>query len=382
MAAAAAARPFVELAETSVRSSRPQRWQLSVEWKLRFIHLYRKILREASYLPDSRARSVVRSEVVHQFQSRHLRPRSVRKARPGAYPRHVRDIRSEDEAITLHKRAVHSLRTLAAANQGALPCLRAVLGQAYGRSGAQRMAMVASYHADASPHDDAELRQLVAPDDKTGKDRRLNTKISLSPILTELVSAQFRQKGQLPNKNKIKGDRPLEVPLPVDREDRVRVGRLNKHLRKARHDTLTRLLPPLPERDWERLRDLALGIVPWQDRVLRRPRATGFSEADEVPKSLATMTQAYLRIRRPHTLSPRFMARRYKEILGLTPKLSQNPHNRKHSVAWYQPESYDAAQPHKVPSGYFHGSDAVPEWPLRAPGAVGPGLSLEGNVRL
>jgi hypothetical protein len=60
-------------------------------------------------------------------------------------------------------------------------------------------------------------------------------------------------------------------PLPLSRQKNI--------VSRFWADTLDRVLPPMPERYWNRLRDLSTGVIPFEGPPTRRPRAQSLAQA-------------------------------------------------------------------------------------------------------
>src|SRR6266852_2589705 len=88
------------------------------------LHIYRRLLRAITYLPDSYARIYVHSDVVERF----------RKHRPGSGPAHI--------TLNRVKKARQSASCLERAGHGNLEDLKKVLMHTHGRAGGRRRELV------------------------------------------------------------------------------------------------------------------------------------------------------------------------------------------------------------------------------------------------
>lgn len=123
----------------------------SLQSSLPPLHLYRQLLREASYLPpvcQPFARSQIRARFrVHQYDL------------PAA--------RSPATSLRL-RRARHDLRYLWAANNGLASNMFRILLLAYGRIGKRRRTLVANFVAKELPSDSAALEAQIRADTEAG----------------------------------------------------------------------------------------------------------------------------------------------------------------------------------------------------------------------
>lgn len=257
------------------------------------LHIYRQLLREASYLPPV-CQSFARSQIRTRFR--------VHQSDPPA---------SRAPATRLRlRRARHDLRYLWAANNGLASNMFRILLLAYGRIGKRRRTLMANFVAKEMPVDSAALeaqiraevaeaeaeagrRERKSKKDESGKNCA-TTRRALRPDwldawdlpkLHVLAASQARRSFWSPkpeikgNKLKPENDIPTENswgrPLPM------KLAR--SKLRKWYKLLVNRLMPPVARGEWDTLRLLATGQP---DRSLwampsRRPRAKSWLPGDK-----------------------------------------------------------------------------------------------------
>ena len=253
------------------------------------LHLYRHLLREASYLPP-----VCRPYISEQITSR------FRKHRDDASP--SKRLRG----------ATHDLRYIRAANAGDLPRMRRILYLTFGRIGRRRRELVVSLVSKEVPPDTAALEELIsqtaatkATGDTEPKDwlakwdlpkiqaflasqARIDLKTSPRP---DLKATQLNPTKKIPTEN-IWGN-PLHP----------RLGR--SKLRKAWKKLIQRTLPPISQGEWDLLRRLATGEASgpeWDIPVRRRAATVLGTEATKAAWDWARYTEKPVRhVERPNS---------------------------------------------------------------------------------
>jgi Complex 1 protein (LYR family) len=110
------------------------------------VHLYRRLLRAVTYLPDSYARIIVHDEIVERF----------RRHRPKSGPEHL--------TIYRVKKARQFAGCLERAGYGNLDDLKKVLMHAHGRAGFRRRQLIRDLirpDENLLPKDDSALKELI-----------------------------------------------------------------------------------------------------------------------------------------------------------------------------------------------------------------------------
>ncbi|CAJ2512548.1 Uu.00g055630.m01.CDS01 [Anthostomella pinea] len=226
------------------------------------LHLYRQLLREASYLPP-----LCRPWIASRIQTR------------------FRDCRSKEDPKPYVQQAHHSLRYLRSANGGHLERLLHLCYLATGRVGKRRRRLSAAYLSQRPANDTAGLEDEVkslqddntlsadrAPDwlDNWAVDKIFAIASSQverqSKDWPHLMRRQLRPKDVIPTENSF--GRPLHKGLARNK--------LKRHWASV----LRQLLPPLPSGEWERLRALTRGEAGADElrSPVRRPVAQSTSD--------------------------------------------------------------------------------------------------------
>ena len=207
------------------------------------LHLYRHLLREATYLPP-----LCRPWIASRIQARFLDCRYEKDAKP-----HV-------------KEAHHWLRYLRSANAGHVERLRQICYLVTGRVGKRRRQLANTFLTKTPPANTADLENTdlkVDPDayiEGREPDWLDNwSEEKLQAVAKSQVVQQDRGKGNWPQtmRRSLDPKRTLPTENSFGRPFPKRVAR-NK-LKRHYASILHQLLPPLPQGEWDRLKDLANG---------------------------------------------------------------------------------------------------------------------------
>lgn len=217
------------------------------------LHVYRGLLRQASYLPPI-CRPYVRQQIVSRFR-RHARD-------PPACPQTRRRLRQ----------ACHDLRFLYAANNGLVDNLYRILLLVFGRTGSRRRLLVHSLVRPDPPTSSAQLEAAIARDTQartyTAKDGSLTQRAPDwldkwdTRKLRALAASQAKRGPAHSPRPDIKAsqtDPAARLPLTNIWERPLPAVLARSKLRKEYVRLVNRILPPLPASDWATLRALALG---------------------------------------------------------------------------------------------------------------------------
>lgn len=216
------------------------------------IHLYRHLLREASYLPPA-CQAYVAGRIRARFQ------------------RHRRDPAPQARL----RRAAHDLRLLRAANGGDLGRMRRLLLHVYGRAGRRWRELMARLRRPDPPQDTAALDAAVAAaaPAAAGTDW-------LDGWATDRLLALARSQARQPLR-----DAPRAAVRPGRTDPAVLAGERNiwgrplarslarSRLRRWWREMAHRLLPPTSRGEWDRLAALAAGAEAGLPCPARRPPA-------------------------------------------------------------------------------------------------------------
>ena len=281
-------------------------------------HLFRALLRAASYLPDEFAQTYIHNHIIHRF-----------RAASKITPARLQDARG-------------ALNTLQRANNGEIKPLTKVLHLAYGRTGRRRRELiVALLRADAKPLQDPDLPTAVSVSDGGGSD---GSSQSPRPVFDMFVRSQSLN--HPPDTSRVK-IRHLEPQIPEESIWGKPVAL--RRQRSLRHrwwsETLNKLLPPLPEPEWNRLRDLATGVIPFEGPPIRRRQLV---LSDGKPAESLNISCFKTPIRHAvrhsqdnrqktmnrHKINARFMRRMWANVWNLTPKMCYDGEIMEWTVTW------------------------------------------------
>ncbi|KFY13865.1 hypothetical protein V492_03007 [Pseudogymnoascus sp. VKM F-4246] len=295
-------------------------------------HLLRALLRACSYLPDGPSRQYFHAHILHRF--RHVTTPTL-----GAY------------------RARKALSLLTRATNGDYLALSKVLYNTYGRAGHRRQTLLNNFLSEQSIHSDAGPPTAIAPavsrllvPPKT-VNRHGGQELPAKPHDAPPTAFERFLADQIlrtpPNSNLGKLKKTVYAPIPLENvflrpTTQKRAEGIRKKWLAA---TKERVLPPLPEEEWDRLRDLATGAVEWDGAPKRRTRV----EVDEgegrgllsVEYLKAPIRHAHSKVRKAeidqrewHELTAKFMQRMYAKIWELCPKAHWDEELRDWVYAW------------------------------------------------
>ncbi|KAF2502259.1 hypothetical protein BU16DRAFT_521023 [Lophium mytilinum] len=351
--------------------------------------LCRALLREASYLPDQTAREYFHRFILWRFRS--YQP--IDKA-----SRPFREINEKPKqrllAANIDLRASEKLRKgrqalslLRQANNGEHRPLRKVLLAAYGRTGRRRHELIQPLLQPAIPessdalgailketpannkkplqelyHDDSRVLSFFdAPRGKSGDKAQIRISKEY-PQLEAVIQANGQYR---PRSNPRHALRSVSLIAPTTNSwgRPMPVKRAKNMVRNWYKYAMERMLPPLPEQEWDRLHGLALGDIKWEPVSLRsigtvRPEGANTDLSSEIPlhlleqsgpasdldqaknrllhslyppKSTATDARDYTSRNR---ITPRFMQRLYHGIAQLCCKLVWESSLNRWTVVW------------------------------------------------
>ena len=289
------------------------------------LHLYRALLRESHYLPDSQARAYLHEYVTHSYRKHLPQDHRRRKAIP-----------LRRQTALLH-RGRKILSVLRRANDGYIRPLQNILCLTYGRKGKRRRLLMDKLMEEDIPPDHTAVEALLdnhtysrdwKPPIKVQALMRSQTKNSDHFDRTVWGSFRLRSTPDIPEKN------TWGRPMPEKRVKNL--------MRKWYAKQADRLLPPLPEAEFKRLQALCRGqIGPEDGPVPRRKRAFSSSESAvllneklllEAPPKSRTF-EAYSQ-GRPHRLTLRLLQRLWVIIFQHVPAMQWDPVRKKWVVKW------------------------------------------------
>lgn len=343
-----------------------------VERAARARHLLRAILRECTYLPDSWTRQWTKQHVVTRFRT--YQWKAWKKPRTDSFGDRLRE--KEKDARGL-------LALLRRANEGERDRLLRVMLMAYGRVGKRRhelmlpllsmqgegdtradvkaIAVVDAFLSDGEvgnvSRDDPkldtttqELASMADADPTTEgndvKPKKESRQLEFPPQLRSLLISQIKTAPSAltrPNPRRLQPTiadfNSWHRPMPQKRI---------KNLRKKHSDQLReRVLPPLPQEEWYRLRDLASGSLRMEEIPKRRTplgHLLGLSGPQTDNCALRMVVQYGKAPKKVfeqhdgHAITPRFMRRLYAEVFSQCPLMELKPDNTEWVVRWGERE--------------------------------------------
>ncbi|KAK4987037.1 hypothetical protein LTR50_004902 [Elasticomyces elasticus] len=325
--------------------------------------LLRQLLRECTYLPDPAARSYLSVHVLSRFRDYH----------PNAVSLPVTKARSD----TILSKARQSLSALKRANDGELKPLLKVLCLTYGRTGRRRRELLkplmevsdaptgSSEPTPASGDVSASMVSDRTADHDTGVSRlpELNKK------LRALLHSQMQQAP--PEMTRIN---PRNLTLRIPEQNTWMRPLPRKRVANSTRDwyaaMLQRVLPPLPTKEWERLRDLATGRVTFEGVRHKRAQACRTESGTRLsPHGQCASTSADAALHAPlppgalerslglspplikrkpnrdygqgHNISARYMRRCWAQVFLQCPRMDWNREWQKWEVEWGKIDGYE-----------------------------------------
>ncbi len=294
------------------------------------LHVFRALLRECTYLPDPSARQFFHAYIVARFHANKTHPPSQQGRRS------KRGTAILNRRPQLLKKAQKSLKTICRANYGHFEPLSKILAMTYGRVGPRRHELMQRL-TNSDPalaentqelaqqlkglgleinFEDPALAEILRGPEQWREDIAKQEVPQPSPQLDALIRSQAtRRESLLPRK-------PLKRVTPRIPETNVwgrptPMKRVRNIKRRWYADVLSRVMPPLPEAEWEMLRKKAFGEI-YLQRPLRRRGPSGESNiGQETYKSDDQM-------KRPHNIHSRFMRRLWANVFQQCPLMKRD----------------------------------------------------------
>ncbi|KAF1997810.1 hypothetical protein P154DRAFT_272260 [Amniculicola lignicola CBS 123094] len=366
--------------------------------QLKTIHLLRACLRETTYLPDAAARQYFRRYVLHRFKAYQparngtasIDTAAVERYKHRSFKRRKESVIRERTRATQQK-AQKGLNYLRRANQGANSCLQKVLLFTYGRMGRRRYTLLSGLlepepvspgpegliePAAAPPlqqlyHSNARFLSFFTAPRSHGQDM---VKMEISPEYPRLRTVLKTQVAAGVSIGRaIKSDQ-LTTPVNNIWDRPMPIKRARNNVRRWYAMAMDKLLPPLPEKEFDRLRGLATGEIKWRDGVKPRNPAVELNtvlvtsedrthalieDALFLPKPSLADRPAGRGKSRPSTINRRFMKRMYMSIYILSCKLVWSEERSRWNAEWGSRKHAGPLQPYTSPvdASLFSGVD-------------------------
>lgn len=290
------------------------------------LHLYRALLRECTYLPDSQARIYLRNHVIRSYRKYLPRNHNWRTKIPLS------------RQVTLLHRGRKGLSILRRANEGYLKPLQNILFWTYGRKGKRRRELMNKLMVEEVPRDHKAVEAL------SGKERYTRDWMPPSMVVALLRS----QAGNGDNLDRVvTGSQNLRPAPGIPEQNtwgrQMPEKRVKNLMRRWYARQVGRLLPPLPQPELERLQALSDGKIGKNEGPLPRRRRV----LEALPEGDGLLTEklllsgppsspsfaAYVN-GRPHQLSSRFLQRLWLKVLIHVPCMSWDSGKEKWEVKW------------------------------------------------
>jgi Complex 1 protein (LYR family) len=290
------------------------------------LHLYRALLRESHYLPDSQARTYLHEYVTHSYR-KHL-PRDLRR-------RQTIPLRRQTALLHRGRKVLSVLRR---ANDGYIRPLQNVLCLTYGRKGKRRRQLMDKLMEEDIPRDHIAVEAL--------QDNHTYSREWTPPSMVQaLMRSQARNTDNF-DRNVWGSFRLKPTPDIPEKNTWGRSmpeKRVKNLMRKWYAKQADRLLPPLPEPEFNRLQALSQGkIGPDDGPVPRRSRALNSSAESDVLVNEKFLLEAASKSHtfeaysqgRPHRLTLRLLQRLWVTIFQHVPSMRWNSVKQKWVVNW------------------------------------------------
>jgi hypothetical protein len=332
-------------------------------------HVLRGILRECTYLPDQHAASWIRQHAISRF-------RSYESRNKGRFYDEEYKLRLE----TLRRKSRQAMYQLQRANEGDRKMLLKALSMAYGRIGKRRrellQPLLPTQEHETDENSSMECKMAELPDVSVNSspsapqpDNDLDTLMGSSPSEPAThIRAPNKKAAQgradEPVKAKIKAyinDIPAELralvqsqiaasPPAIARRNPRRLGveipelnswykpmpdvRVQNKLSEWYAGLLSTVQPPLPDQEWEHLRDLALGVNRAQPPIPRRTNLTPPPSVLEMVVARGKLPDNLFRKDHAHNITPRFMQRLWVEVFSQCSLMNYDSASDKWNVIW------------------------------------------------
>lgn len=209
----------------------------------------------------------------------------------------------------------------------------------YGRTGRRRHQLLEALRSSENPIATRDVPPETPEDPSTGRqpNRKFRPPTPLPPKVMAIAKSQMNTNDDLfpfLNIRKIKPRLPetnaWERPLPKCRERNI--------IRANDKKILSRLMPPLPEQEWNRLGELAKGERKWEGPIARRAHGTFLnSNHDDTPDGYTRQIENWIlkNMGEVQKLNSRMMRNLWAKIWNQCPIIteSRNP-NKPWSVCW------------------------------------------------
>ena len=287
---------------------------------LTVLHVFRALLRQCTYLPDPAARRYMHQHILSRFRDYH--PRSTL---PFSSRRHKSTAIVHQRLPSLLRAARKGLVVLRRANDGHIPYLGKILEMTYGRVGKRRHQLLYTLKIPDAPVDQAAIERLSEPGNQDVPHP--------SERLMAMVKSQAKRRSSYLSRRNY-AEVKLEIPEKNSWGRPMPIKRVRNFKRRWYAETLDRIMPPLPEAEWENLRMRASGQSPWEGPIARRKWVGGPDD-----KGQSHVVGEHVRINtkhsNPHKITARYMRRLWANIFAQCPVMKPDgARNSAWEVLW------------------------------------------------
>ena len=296
------------------------------------LHLFRALLRQCTYLPDPAARQYLHGYIISRFRDYH--PSSTL---PLSSRRHKATALVQRRLPSLLRAARRGLVFLRRANDGHTRQLGKILAMTYGRIGKRRHQLLKDLKIPDAPVDQTAIEKLSEPGNQA------------VPHPSELLMALIKSQAERQPSHFSRSNTPrpkLEIPQTNIWGRPMPIKRVRNFKRQWYGESLDRIMPPLPEAEWGKLRMLASGQLPWEGPVTRRKWAGDQDDQGQrlvVGEPVKGTSKA--RHTNPHRITSRFMRRLWAKISAQCPLMKPNAASKSGwEVLWGDFQSHDTTR--------------------------------------
>lgn len=281
---------------------------------LTVLHLFRALLRQCTYLPDPAARQYMHSHIVSRFRDYH--PSSTL---PLTSQRHKPPALVQQRLPYLLRTARRGLIFLRRANDGHIRHLARILSMTYGRIGKRRHQLLYNLKIPDVPVDQVAARKLLEPGNQDVPHP--------SEQLMALVKSQAKRKPSQFSRSNTPRIAPA-IPKENSWGRPMPIKRVRNYKRRWYAETLDRIMPPLPEAEWEKLLMRGSGQLPWEGPVLRRKWTGGPDDEGNTHLVGEKVKAPSRKCSNPHRITRSYMRRLWAKISANCPLMKPNPETK------------------------------------------------------
>ncbi|KEF57594.1 uncharacterized protein A1O9_05512 [Exophiala aquamarina CBS 119918] len=255
------------------------------------IHLYRSLLREASYLPLARCRSYVKDYIKQSFHRYQPRRDRAHLTIPDGFPQAHKGNRelTLQRQVALLKKGRSFLSILTRANQGSMKPFEKILSMTYGRTGRRRYELLDAFNSPVL------TTRGLPPEERAPEPRDAKRSPHWKPPahMEALLASQAKQEGYMLRSAKPKVKTPFQLkPATNIWGKHISERRRTNQLHEWYLNNTRGVLPPLPAQEYQELLSIATGETPMPDIPTRRPVASSPSHSLPSPWGDGTTTAA------------------------------------------------------------------------------------------